>query len=60
MPHNRPFPHKLVRAASDNLKTNITGIRLLQQCLKPYNSITSYILHVFCKWESLATCIGGL
>ena len=32
---NRPFPHKLFGAASDSLKTSITGIRLLQQCLGP-------------------------
>ena len=33
--NNRPIPHKLFGAASDSLKTSITGIRLLKQCLKP-------------------------
>ena len=46
---NKPFSHKLFGAASDSLKASSKYIRLLQQCLKPPNSLTSSVLHVCCK-----------
>ena len=36
---NQPFSHKLFGAASDSLKASSKYIRLLQQCLKPPNSL---------------------
>ena len=44
-----PFSHKLFVAASYSLKASNKYIKLLQQCLKPPNSLTSSVLHVCCK-----------